>query len=534
MRPAQWPYKLIFITSNKTALSNYYILKAFKNVAAAANTTVGEASSMTKILIKAAAVTAACAVCATAFSSCSKRGGPAAKIINSGVMPSAAAPVSSNPAAGSSAVSALVSSNKAAMSSKSGSDSSAAAVRNADSSSNGAGFVSVSRAVDARPIVKGMPGRMGGVCEFIYYRYYTDYYRNMGARPSIQNNIEKGLYGDFYQIKGVDPQKSVAMFINRYYHELDYAFPDSITYNGKSYLINANNGMSPDTSLGKAGGYNIYRLKGFDPSMELGVEIAPGHISAAFRLDSVVNLNGTSYQVEPSLSEIPKGEKLKALGKAHGETAAYDAYYDGDTKNTAVVVLYVNNTYETTAVAISSNAGPLPQTYSGTPFESMYMVDATVQWPGHGFYYCDPQSEDQKYNSTAAQAAIKKQLGAFLGNYQPDANSSYPMYVIKGIDPAKKIMVQNNQVYLAYDYIFPDTVTYNGHTYRAGGVDGKENGDTIDGIRAIRGGAIGMAGPYKVYAIKKIDPSKAIVVMMKGSAANVVSTATTITFFRIQ
>lgn len=170
---------------------------------------------------------------------------------------------------------------------------------------------------------------------------------------------------------------------------------------------------------------------------------------------------------------------------------------------------------------------------AANPLNSMFLLPMTVQWAGHGFYFLDQADDGEAFYGDAAKPAIKSGVGAFLGNYQPDSNSSFPLYAIKGVNPAKMILVQNNRAYLKFDYVFPDTVTYQGHLYRVGGADGKQNGDTIDGKYTICGGRIGMAGPYKAYAVKKITPSKAIFVAMKGTVGKITFTGEKFVFLRI-
>jgi len=112
------------------------------------------------------------------------------------------------------------------------------------------------------------------------------------------------------------------------------------------------------------------------------------------------------------------------------------------------------------------------------------------------------------------------------------------LYEIIGVDPKKSVIAKYNDIYVQLDYLYPDTITYNGAICQAGypttGVTIKNS--EINGIRIIKGRGIGKAGTYTVYAIKQIDPSIAIIAYMTGSApaAGIDSMSETITFFRAQ
>lgn len=408
---------------------------------------------MKAVSTKPAAILTACAVCAMTFSSCaahsrrtlniSESSGAQRAVTESTEMPV----ISSNPAAESFTASSPVSSKAQAF--VSAISRPAPVERKAN-----AGFHRMGSKIQTipigEPIVKGLAGfRPSGPIQLLYYDYNHAFYANKGSVSAIQHTIEKSLGNGFYQIKGVDPAKSIAFFNGRYFYQLDYLCPDNITYNGKTYLINTDADAVTAGTLGMAGDTPVYRIKGMDPSLEIGVDLKRGRIWAAFQLDSDVKLGSKNYEVSAILRKIPKGEKLKALGKAHGETAVYDAFANGDS-----IILHIDKTYETDADPVTPAAviGSVPQSLAGTPFESMFMQTLFVRWQGRS-YQINDRYNDNRYNSDAAQAALKKQLGAFLGNFQPDRDTSYPMYEIKGINPLKKIMVQNNMVYLEYDRV---------------------------------------------------------------------------------
>ncbi|MDR3645874.1 MAG: hypothetical protein P4M02_12460 [Clostridia bacterium] len=355
----------------------------------------------------------------------------------------------------------------------------------------------------------------GGLCMFCYYRYNGYYYTLGAAEPGIQKSIEKNLYASLYQIAGTDPAKSIALFVNGYYWRLTRAFSDTVYWGGKPYLIDANSGTTPGASIGKAGGYDAYRGKGSSTNDEIVVKLADSRYSIAYQFLSSVSLNGISYELRTSKSNI-NGCKETYLGMA-GPYKAYSC--DGSDAATAIM-LHINSAEEVQAQAMTPSGGALPASLYGSVFESMYPSYGSVQYKHHGIYMINGS-----YNSDAGQAALKKLLGDPLGQYAAD-HYVYPLFAMKGTDPSKAILVKNNQVYIEYDYIYPDTVTFRGAAYEIPSDDNPYD-------RGVRGAKIGMAGPYPVYAIKGIDPSKAIMAQMSGSTSGGGGMGATETLIRV-
>lgn len=366
--------------------------------------------------------------------------------------------------------------------------------------------------VSSAPVTGGGPS-INGVLMLPYDRYNGNYYKLGTNEPAIQKNIECHLYGEYYKIRGENPVKTIAIFINEYYRRLTYAFPDSIQWNGKPYLINANEIMENSDKgavLGKSGGYIVYSVKGYSGADAVSVNI-PGYGNfIAYQMPSSVTFNGVNYALRDERPYDNIGEGETCLGTADG----YKLYSVNDIKPPQAVLVRLTDKSEIEADATTPTLNePLPESLYGSVFESMGACYADTDWAGHGFYYIN-----DNYNTDAKQAAFAKLVGPFLGN-----SDSYPIYTMKGADPAKSILAKNNKVWMEYDYIFPDTVTFNGQVY----VSAQD--DTYG--KGVRGGAIGKAGPYTVYRIEGVDPSKAVIVEMYGSTPGA-SLSTTITFVR--
>lgn len=374
---------------------------------------------------------------------------------------------------------------------------------------------------------------INGVCEFLYYEYAGNYYSFGAADPAIQKNIEKSLDTGIYKIKGEDPAKSLAIFINQYYHRLTYAFPASLTLNGTEYLL------SPDeygaltwadsktgktvagqrgALLGKTAGFSVYAISGVDTSKQVAVDIGR-YCCNAYAAPACVQYGGKTYwlQARGGPVNIAKaGNSETPLGSA----GAYKVYkLDGYDPSYSVMV-HLSATEEMRADAVHPATGPLPESLAGSVFESMGPCYAQIDWSGHGFYYINGG-----YSSDTGQAKLAALVGESLGS-----SDEYPIYRMIGVDPSKAVLAKNNQVWMEYDYIYPDEVSFEGAEYIVpqGGDDSIEK---TYHVRVIRGAKIGMAGSYTAYAIQGIDPSRAIIVMMHGKTAQVESSCT-ITFIR--
>lgn len=332
-----------------------------------------------------------------------------------------------------------------------------------------------------------------------YYRYNGSYYSLKDAPPAnIQKNISKHLYGNFYEIKGVNTSKSIALFINDYYYRLDYAFKDTVIFNGKTYVMNATEGDKPGKYLGTAGKYKIYALPGADASEEILVKIGEFYCFAYQHL-SLVDLNGITYELELNKCKIDKNTTEEYIGMAGPYKAYKCGYYDIN----KMIILHINDTEAVQANAISTDTGgTIPKSKYGSPEESMYPVLQTVQWKDHGIYVINSCKDGSDL--------LKKQIGKRLGEYSYQGYN-YEIYEMKGEASLKSVVVKNNQAYLKYSFMFTDTINFNGKTY----VIGDSNANYI------KGSQIGIAGSNKVYEIKGVDADKVIDVVMSGSAEGI-------------
>lgn len=328
-----------------------------------------------------------------------------------------------------------------------------------------------------------------------FYRYNGNYYSLKDAAPNIQKNISKHLYADFYEIKGVDTSKSIAIFINKYYYRLDYAFKDTVTFMGKTYLINAVSSNTPGKYLGHADKYKIYELPDSDVSEGILVKIGDLYC-IAYQYLSSVKLMGITYELEPNKQKINKSNAEEYISMA----GSYKAYkYDNNDIN-KIIMIHINDSEEVRANATTITVeDPLPVSNYGSAEESMYPLLQTVQWKSHGIYSLGRQGESD---------SLKKQLGQQIGNYDYKGYN-YEIYEMKGVDSSKCIIIKNNQVYFKYYFMFTDTINFNGKTYVIG--DGS-NADYI------KGSQIGTFGSNKVYEIKGVDSDKVIDIFMSGTS----------------
>jgi hypothetical protein len=350
---------------------------------------------------------------------------------------------------------------------------------------------------------------ISGVAMFPYYRCNGSYYALQGRMaPSLQNDISKRIYGQLYEINGVDPSKSIALFINQYYYQLDYVFSDTITFMGKTYLIFASSTYDGNdlNHLGNAGQYSIYEIPGIDISNTIAVQIGNllhPHYSYAYQYPSTVNINGVTYELGLMKYNISEN---KSEGDYLGMAGQYKAYSYKDTSNGKLITIgpktisvHISDTEEVEATDISTpDNSPIPTSRYGPAVESMFPILSEIHWKNHGFY---------TYQGKTITGSVNDQLGNILDNISVDGHN-YVLYEMKCFDPITYIIVKNNEVYLKYRFMFTDTIIFNGRTYLI-------RDTTING-NLIRGNKIGQFGSTDIYEFSGIDPAKEICVPMSG------------------
>lgn len=327
-----------------------------------------------------------------------------------------------------------------------------------------------------------------GPAMFWYYRYNGSYYKLGNADADIQKNISLHLYDSFYQIRDIDVSKSIAMFDGRYYHRLNYAFSDTIEFEGKSYLLAVNCLGTPGKLLGSTGRFDVYELKDQSLSEGICVNIGGDWYSPAYPYPSSLSFMGRSYEM--GLDKYKVGDRNESyLGKVD----SYEIYQQKDTDSSKEILVHLNDQEEVQAdfKDASSLKNSIPASIYGTPIEAMYPIFTPVQWKMHGFY----NISGNEYDSDM----LKKKLGPKVGTYKL-AGYSYGLYQVKGDYSYKSLIVKNNQVYLLYKYWFRDTVIFNGHTYVLG--DANSNYKTIK--------QIGSFEDFDIFSIKGMDSSKTV------------------------
>lgn len=376
---------------------------------------------------------------------------------------------------------------------------------------------------------------INGPAMFNYYRYDGKYYKaeypTAGTDDQIskdfshiQNKIIKNLGDNFYEISGIDPSKSIAHFNGRYYYKLDYVFQDSVTLNGKPYLINANEIPDPVTdsktgktaytvgeNLGKAGDFDAYALPGFDPSEKIALKFNNSDTYfIAYQLVSSVTLNGTTYEVQPQINAVPNDENNRYIGKA----GPYDAYTADNTNPPQSLILHINDNKEAAANAIIIPSDQnIPESWYGSPFVSMYPIMSDIEWD-HKIYRISSGFDYMK-DQKAFSRQIGKQIGDYTFDFSSDAGSiTYYLYEINGKDSSRSIAVKNNQVFMEYGYLLDSIVKYNDKDYEI----------SLSGDSGIRGDKIGVSGSNDVFEVKGVDPSKEIIVLINGTTWTAYST----------
>lgn len=333
----------------------------------------------------------------------------------------------------------------------------------------------------------------------LYYRYNSSYYALRNASDDIQKNISLHLYDNFYQIKGIDVSKSIALFDGRYYDRLDYAFSDSLEFGGKTYLIAANYGCEAGKLMGSVGKFDIYEQKDVDISEGICVHIGGDLYCPAYSYPSSLNFMDKSYQLRVEKYKI--GDRAESyLGTAD----SYDIYQEKDMDSRNSILVHINDHEEVQAdfKEAGSPKDEIPASIYGTPVESMYPTFSTMQWKLHGIYILAgyPTNSDD----------LKKKLGIKVGT-DKIGGYSYELYSIKGDKTNKSIIVKNNKVYQLYNFWFKDTVVFKGHTYVFGEPNSKYK--TIE--------KIGDVDNCQIYSIKGIAITKAVDVWVNVNVPDV-------------
>jgi len=357
-----------------------------------------------------------------------------------------------------------------------------------------------------------------GLDMLLYYRCNGSYYfLQYKIIPELQNNISKRIYGEFYEINGIAPSKSIALFRNDYYWQLDYVYKDTITFMGKPYLIDANstNREVKDLNyLGYSDQHNIYKVPESDISSKIYVQINNWFYTDyvyAYQYPSTVDLSGITYELSIYRNMIIDN---KVEGDYIGMAGQYKAYRNNDpnkgTQETNTIFIHINDTEEVRANAISLlDNSPIPVSRYGTEAESMPPLVSTIHWKNHGFYVI----------GEILPASAKDQLGKVLDNYSYNG-FNYVLYEMEGVDTTKYIIVKNNNVFIKYNYMYTDTIVFNGRTYFI--QDTNTNGNYIKGDK------IGQSGSINIYEFKGIDPAKQICVPMAGPPLQAGEVSTTL------
>lgn len=378
------------------------------------------------------------------------------------------------------------------------------------------------------------PGVSNGPVMFNYYRYDNKYYKAeypaYGANDQIsrdfadiQNKIVKKLSDSFYEISGIAPSKSIAHFDGRYYYKLDYVFEDSVALNNKPYLINANEIPDPITdsktgkttytigeNLGKAGSFDAYALPGFDPSEKIALKFSDTDTYCiAYQLLSSVTLNGITYEVQPEIYPVQADDNAKYIGKA----GPYSAYAINNVDPAQSIFIRTGDNHEATANAVIKPSDKnIPESWYGSPFESMYPIVSDIEWD-HKIYQVS--SYDYMGNQKTFCDQVGKQIGSYAFNSASNTGSiTYYLYEINGKDSSRNIAVKNNEVFIEYDYLLDSIVKFDGRKYEI----------SLSGDSGVRGDKIGVSGSNDVFEVKGVDPSKEIIVLINGTTWTAYST----------
>lgn len=117
------------------------------------------------------------------------------------------------------------------------------------------------------------------------YYFSQEPYNIQGLQEDKNSKLEIGKYlgksddassRSVYEIKNVDPSKSIAIEILGYI-KADFAFNDTIIWNGKEYFIDANHLFSKDANpkldyIGEVDSFKIYYIQGVDANKEIALQ----------------------------------------------------------------------------------------------------------------------------------------------------------------------------------------------------------------------------------------------------------------------
>ena len=357
-----------------------------------------------------------------------------------------------------------------------------------------------------------------GPAMFAYYQYKNGFYQMEYPGDSanskvnadfkaIQNKIVRCLGRSVYEISGYDPAKNVAIFTGGYYYKADYAFAAGVDLNGSAYVLSPAPGPDGDVDastgkirfklgkfLGSAGPYRAYLLPGSGTDEKIAIELDGSHnfYCLAYRMPESVSLNGREYYLDPMQIGSSSTDGLQPLGKA----GTYDIYRDPNVSDDKSVIVKLG-ARQTVAFAYEpSTDEPYPSRY-GTPQESMYPIWSNIIFNDTVYMF----SASFDYNNH--QKELESQLGSKLGECII-RKYTYGIYEIKRTGPKVSVAVQNNQVYLKYDFQFSAVVKYNEAEYLMtqdfGGTVGRRIGTTEDG--------------HEVRSVVGVDPQQEIVVIL--------------------
>lgn len=180
-----------------------------------------------------------------------------------------------------------------------------------------------------------------------------------------------------------------------------------------------------------------------------------------------------------------------------GLTYFYNIFYKMKTL-LAVKVTKTGIRSENSSVLTSGK--PIKKSKYGSPEESVQPSLLTVQWKKHGIYVVD---------SGEKSSSLREQLGKYIGKYIYGGYSC-ELYTVKGLETDKHIIVKSNRVYLKYNFVFKDTIIFNGHRYIVGNGKSDYKKDK----------KIGMAGSNDVYEIQGENSQKVIDVVLQGFSDN--------------
>ncbi len=354
----------------------------------------------------------------------------------------------------------------------------------------------------------GGTGRISnGPCMFAYYLYDGRYYALGTVEPSIQKRIARKLSDEFYQIQGEDPARCIAMIVGGYYWRLTYAFDETVTFRDVSYLLDPDSlvesGKPLGAARGSAGALEAFEAAGQEVSREIAVKYrstGDAPTCPAYAAPVSVRCRGKTYWIDPQ--EMENGDS-GVEGAYLGKPGGYPAYRDAAENAGDTILLRLSGTQEVSATADASlPAGQgIPESLYGTVRGSIQAVSQTVHWRGRGVY----MEVDESWQTDAALEKSARLAGRYLGTA-----SGCAIYERKGRKTSDALLVKNNRAFIEYDFIFADTLVFEGRTYEI------SDGGTVDGKEAVCGGQIGVASGFSVYAVEGVSPQTAVFAQMSG------------------